>query len=502
MRRLLVLIVAGGITLGTPAAVLAQSAVSAEVEALRQELRRLQERLQRLEQSQAQPAPPPVPVAAQPVPLPPPAPRPGEREVTLEKENILETLGLPKPEVGGVRFSAFTIGSLSYNTGLQIVPEAFGGTPALADPGRTNFRFDKFGLGVSKVFAPWLSAGAGIEIESHRDRHSHITTDGTRGCPPGQACERFGAEAPEIDVNLDRFNLTVVAPVGNGLALSLGRFDVPFGVERHDENLLLTATTSEVFRFARPQKMTGFQATYAFAPWLDATGWVVNRWESEDTGEGDFNDINQGKSVGGRIGFTPFPTEGLLNFGIGGWYGSERGTADDRHRKRWVIDADFTWSPTRDFLVAGEGVYGGEEDLVTLRRVGRPVTELLEVDKDVNWWGFYLLAHYDFAKWMGLSFRYGLLNDQDRGRTGVSQTLQSFTVAPVFHLSALIPDLRPMGVTVPRTRHPYHWVDLKLEYRLNVSDRSVFGEAQPNHSLHDRASDTSHQIQLQAVVNF
>jgi hypothetical protein len=45
-------------------------------------------------------------------------------------------------------------------------------------------------------------------------------------------------------------------------------------------------------------------------------------------------------------------------------------------------------------------------------------------------------------------------------------------------------------------------VDLKLEYRYNWSDRQAFGESTPNHSLHDRASDSSHQFQLQAIVNF
>ena len=69
--------------------------------------------------------------------------------------------------------------------------------------------------------------------------------------------ERFGTEEAEIEVNLDRFHLTAVAPLGNGVALSFGRFDVPFGMERHDEPLLLTATTSEVFRFGRPERMTG-----------------------------------------------------------------------------------------------------------------------------------------------------------------------------------------------------------------------------------------------------
>ena len=46
----------------------------------------------------------------------------------------------------------------------------------------------------------------------------------------------------------------------------------------------------EVFRFGRPDRITGFQVSYPFAPWVDLSLWVVNRWENEATGEGDSED--------------------------------------------------------------------------------------------------------------------------------------------------------------------------------------------------------------------
>src|SRR5215510_2185452 len=101
---------------------LAQAPLS-EMEQLRQEVRELRERLQRIEQPRPAVTPvatpasvPAVPAAAQaPAPAqsplltqaPPIAPRPGEREITLEREHPFELLGLPKPELGGVRFSGF-----------------------------------------------------------------------------------------------------------------------------------------------------------------------------------------------------------------------------------------------------------------------------------------------------------------------------------------------------------------------------------------------------------
>ena len=88
----------------------------------------------------------------------------GEREIQPDdlrgRETPLEAPGFAQPDIGGLRISAFAVGSFSYNSHIQMVPEFAGGAPTLADPKSTNFRFDKFGLSVSKVFASWLSARA------------------------------------------------------------------------------------------------------------------------------------------------------------------------------------------------------------------------------------------------------------------------------------------------------------------------------------------------------
>ena len=403
----------------------------------------------------------------------------GERQIELgsaqERETPLAFLGLPRADIAGLRLSAFAVASFSYNSRIQMVPEFAGGAPTLADPGSTNFRFDKFGLGVARTFASWLSAGATFEVENHRDRHTH-GFDPEFGCPGTTPCmERFGDEEAEIETNLDRFHLTGIAPLGNGVALSFGRFDVPFGIERHDEPLLLTATTSEVFRFGRPESMTGFQVSYPFSPWVDMSLWVVNRWENEATGEEDFNDNNKAKSFGGRIGFTPLPLQGLLNFGIGGFYGPEQD--DEDSNQRWVIDVDATWTPLSQLLLAAEFVFGREQNRA-MRQRGGPIAAPEEV-RDVAWWGFYVLLHYDICHWLGLSFRYGFFDDEDGGRTGVAQILQSWTFVPIIHLARLIPSLRPTGVTYVRTRHMVDWIDLKIEYRLNHSNEPVFSDAEP-----------------------
>src|SRR5437667_2329845 len=439
MRRLLATLVTTGVFVHAIWSGSALAQTAADFEALKQELRRMQDRLQRLEQAEPvdrapQPrlAPSPLPVA---VPLAAPAPpavgpRPGEREIQLEREHPAEMAGLPKPEIGGVRISGFFVGSANYNSHIQMVPEFAGNAGVSSEPRSLDFRFDQFTIGAYKTFSPWLSAGASLEVERHGHRHSH-GFDPEIGCPsPGDPCiEQFGAEEITTEVSLHRFNITGIAPIGNGLALSFGRFDTPFGYERHYAALNLTATTSELQRFGRPQSMTGITAAYQFAPWLDAMAWIVNRWENETT-EDPLEDNNRDKSFGARIGFTPLQGAQLLNFGIGGWWGPERD--DDGKHERWIIDADLTWSPMARLLFAAEVVYGGESG-VSFRRRGLPFPAAAARDRDVNWLGLYALAHYDIMPWLGLSFRYGLFNDFDAARTGVAQILQSFTIHAIIH---------------------------------------------------------------------
>ena len=396
-----------------------------------------------------------------------------------------------------LRMSGFLVASVSYNSKLQMVPEFAGGTPALSKPGAVNFGFDKVGLTFARMLAPWLTASVSVEVESHRDVHSH-GFDPDFGCfGDGPCVERFGAEEPEVVVNLDRFNVTAVAPAGNGVAFSLGRFDVPFGIERHDEVMLTTATTSEVFRYARPQRMSGLQVAYAFGPVVDVAAWVVNRWESETSGVHDANDNNEGKSLGGRLGLTPMAHERLLNFGLGGFFGPEQDGGESP--TRWVVSADGTWAPGARSFVATEWVWGGE-DGVEMRERGTPIAAPAET-VDSSWKGFYVLGHHDVMEELGITLRYGWLDDEDGARTGVAQKLSSWTFTPVVHLSRLVHGLRSTGAAFARTRHPIDVLDLKLEYRLNKSDRTVFSAAEPAADITD-AGKSSHQVQLQLAWNF
>jgi hypothetical protein len=173
---------------------------------------------------------------------------------------------------------------------------------------------------------------------------------------------------------------------------------------------------------------------------------------------------------------------------------------NDNANQRWIVDFDVTWSPMSRLLLAGELVYGGEQG-VSFRKRGVPYPQPAVSNQNVNWLGLYALAHYDIFDWFGVSVRYGYFNDLDGARTGVEQVLQSWTFTPILHLSRLVPDLRPPGLAYARTRHPLDWVDVRLEYRINTSNKHVFSDVTPGVNI-TSADRTAHQLTLQFVVNY
>jgi hypothetical protein len=434
---------------------------------------------------------------------------------TKEREITLDSVGgrtpgaapgamIPSP-AGDFLIGGFAVGSANWQSRTQMVPEFAGGAQALADARQVNFRFDKVGVALSKRLAPWLRASAAFEVESHKDKHSHLRTNPATQCVDVPVpCEAFGAETPATESTLDKLEITAVAPIGTGLGFSFGRFDVPFGVERHDEVMNMAATTSEIYQFAKPQNYTGLQTFYAFGPLVDVNFWVANRWESHTT-HTPFDDNNKAKSVGGRIGISPLTHDQLLNIGIGGWSGSETTRPlnatgmEPGGPKRQVIDLDLTWSPDSATLIAAELV-SGKEDNVSFRERGWPVSQPAVTNINAKWHGALLMAHREVLPWLGLTARYGIIDDKDGWRTGVAQKLQSITLVSTVHLSGLVPG-RPVRWTYPRSRVRVHEIDMKVEYRHNRSDQRVFSRADPPLADPDPAK-SSRQVQVQFAINF
>ncbi len=134
--------------------------------------------------------------------------------------------------------------------------------------------------------------------------------------------------------------------------------------------------------------------------------------------------------------------------------------------QRGLLDVDMALSIIPRLLLAVEFVYGMEAD-------GRRVDDGVAEVRDGTWLGVSVTAHYDILQPLGVTVRYDVFDNPDGRRIGLDQTLHAWTIAPVIHLSSLLPHLGVVGA-VSRSRHAIHRVDLRLEYRLDMPDENGF----------------------------
>lgn len=239
----------------------------------------------------------------------------------------------------------------------------------------------------------------------------------------------------------------------SNVTLTFGTLDAPLGFERDDEVLLLTPTTSFNFELARPSKLTGLFGTWSLSPRLDITGMVANGWDSP-------LDPNKGKTVGVRLGLLPAERSSL---GLSLLYGSE-GPADSTNN-RLLLDADYAFQPGLGWIVAGEASYAKDYDLPD--------------GGDARWSGAMLLVHRQLARRFGIAARAEVLDDHDGARTGLPQTLTSWTIAPIYSIGV---GREGIFATIQHTTYRIPRFQLRGEIRVNHSNRSFFETSdEPSH---------------------
>jgi hypothetical protein len=231
----------------------------------------------------------------------------------------------------------------------------------------------------------------------------------------------------------------------SNINLSFGTLDAPVGFERDDEVLLLTPTTSFNFELGRPAKLTGLFGNWTLNRSVELTGIVANGWDSP-------LDPNHGKTVGARLGVLPAERASL---GLSALYGSEGPT--DSTNDRLLLNADYAFEPGHGWIVAGEANYAKDYDLPD--------------GSDARWSGAMLLVHRRVARHWGIAARAEVLDDKDGARTGLAQTLTSYTIAPIYSLGVgregIFANIQHTTYRIPRFQ-------LRGEIRLNHSNVPFF----------------------------
>jgi hypothetical protein len=254
-----------------------------------------------------------------------------------------------------------------------------------------------------------------------------------------------GGEAA-TEVEIDNLLLSVVPPGASNVGLNFGKLDLPIGFERDDEPLNFLATTSFNFDFARPAKMVGLEGSWRPSPRTGVEALLFNGWDTDI-------DPNHGKTGGVRLEF--LPGEGVT-LGLSGLYGveGEQGATNNRY----LLNVDYAVQPSWDWVVAGEANLGGDLDV-------------LPDGGNATWGGGMVTLFHRFTRHWGAAARAEVFRDADGARTGVTQTLESFTIAPLYSLGVgregIFANVQNTTVRIPR-------LQIRGEVRFNHSSAAFF----------------------------
>jgi hypothetical protein len=250
---------------------------------------------------------------------------------------------------------------------------------------------------------------------------------------------------PTTEIEIDNLLVSFTPPSMTNLSLTFGTLDAPLGFERDDEVLLFTPTTSFNFELGRPSKLTGLFGTWTFNRRVDLSALVANGWDSP-------LDPNKGKTVGARLGVLPAERSSL---GLSLLYGSE-GPADSTNN-RLLLNADYAFEPGRGWIVGGEANYGKDYDLPD--------------GGDARWSGAMLLVHRQMDRHLGIAARAEVLDDPEGARTGLPQTLTSWSIAPIYSIGVgregIFANIQHTTYRIPRFQ-------IRGEVRVNHSNQPFF----------------------------
>jgi putative OmpL-like beta-barrel porin-2 len=279
--------------------------------------------------------------------------------------------------------------------------------------------------------------------------------------------EPEGGGEPGTEVEIDNLLFSLVPSGASSVAINFGKLDLPIGFERDDEPLGFLVSPSFNFELARPVKMVGLDGSWRPSPRIGVDAFVFNGWDTD-------LDPNHGKSGGARLEFLP---RNGVTLGLSGLYGVEgdQGATNNRY----LLNLDYAVQPSWDWVIAGEANYGGDRGV-------------LPGGGNATWGGAMVTLFHRFTRHWGLAARAEAFRDVDGARTGVPQTLESFSIAPLYSLGVgregIFANVQHTTIRIPR-------LQLRGELRVNHSAEPFFDT--------DSGPDTWNiEYRLQLVTTF
>jgi hypothetical protein len=228
---------------------------------------------------------------------------------------------------------------------------------------------------------------------------------------------------PGIYRNIFQAYGTVVAPIGKGVTVDMGKFASSLGLETNYTKDQMNYSRSYYFNYL-PFYHMGLRATYPVTSKINATYWLVN-------GANQTEDFNGFKSQAMILNFNPSSAvTGNFNYYTG------RETALGRLH---ILDTYWSWNANSKLTLAGELDY-------VRQGPGRVK-------------GGVAYARYRFTPKWSLASRFGALNDKGGLFSGASQNLREVTLTSTFEMA--------------------EGFQMRWEYRRDMSNNPYFSTNRP-----------------------
>ncbi|HCY20047.1 MAG TPA: hypothetical protein DHU69_09965, partial [Deltaproteobacteria bacterium] len=236
-------------------------------------------------------------------------------------------------------------------------------------------------------------------------------------------------------VDIQQAYVRYVAPVGNGLALDLGKFITEMGAEVIEgyDAWNYNYSRSLLFYYTIPFTHTGLRGTYKFNDKVSLIGQIVNGWDN-------VADNNNGKTLCAHLMLTPMANTTLSLKLI---TGPEQTNNTDNIRD--VYNINLTTNPIDKLTFNLDLVFGAEES---------DPNNIVNPNTDSEWSGVAGIVRYAASERYAINVRAEIFEDGDGARTGTQQDMWEVTVTPEFTIKKNLV-VRP-------------------EYRHDASDKKVF----------------------------
>jgi hypothetical protein len=220
--------------------------------------------------------------------------------------------------------------------------------------------------------------------------------------------------------NVRQAYASVVAPLGAGLRLDVGKFVTHTGYEVIDgwDNYNDNISRSFLFGFAIPFTHVGARASYTISPVLAAMVMVANGWDADLS-------RTKGKMIGAQLTLTPIEALSIILNYCGGYEpATSGGAAVSGQQFRQLFDAVATVKLASWLSVGGNFDYGWQDS-----------ASVVTPGDGATWWGGAGYLRFESPAGLGLALRGEYFKDDGGTRLGVPVSVYEGTVTPYWRVT-------------------------------------------------------------------